>query len=44
MPGKIIDLVNAKGGSGKSTLACCIAAELSSRGKCITLIDADSLG
>lgn len=44
MPGKIIAPVNAKGGSGKSTLACCIAAELSSRGKRVTLIDADPLG
>jgi len=35
---------NAKGGSGKSTLACCLAAELSHRGRQVTLIDADPQG
>lgn len=39
-----VAVVNAKGGSGKTTIACSLAAELTKRGKRVTLIDADPVG
>lgn len=39
-----IAVVNTKGGSGKTTLVCSLAAELTKRGRRITLIDADPMG
>src|SRR5262245_17763619 len=37
----ILAFVGQKGGCGKSTLAICVAAELSSRGRNVLLVDAD---
>jgi chromosome partitioning protein len=39
-----IAVVSTKGGSGKTTVACCLAGELSRRGRTVTLIDADPVG
>lgn len=44
MANRIISFVSVKGGSGKSTVACCIAGELLSQGKSVSLIDADPQG
>jgi chromosome partitioning protein len=44
MANRIISFVNVKGGSGKSTVACCLAGELLSQGRSVSLIDADPQG